>query len=117
MMGPSFRVSKPIQFVEQVLKATPPSTLLFLPLNRATDHDNRRDVEAGHGSGDHIPPFGRFRDPAKPHDLPLRECPELVSEALDCSVVGDDRRERIRSRPLIVADQNGLVDPCAQGQI
>lgn len=47
------------------------------------------------------------------HKLPVGECPKFLSEALDRGMVGDDRRERIRSRPLIVADE----DPCAHGQI
>lgn len=103
--------------VEQVLKATPPSTFLLLPLNRATNHNNRHDVETSNGSCDRIPPLGRFSDPVKPHNLPLRERPKFVPEALNCSMVGDDRRERIRARLPIVADQNGLVDPRTHGQI
>jgi hypothetical protein len=48
------------------------------------------------------PSFGRLSDPVETHKLPLGECPKFLSEALDRGMVGDE---------------DGLVDPCAHGQV
>lgn len=50
-------------------------------------------------------------------NLSLGQCLQVRSQPVECGVLGDDRRECVGPRTLIVANEDGLVDPCAEGRI